>query len=160
MSALNQCPYCKKNILPGTSFCINCGRDLRKTKEDIVIQKPVEPPSIQKAEPVLPEKTTTIGRTAKKFTAVFNILVLLVATGCIFGFIYFAIQNRIESTADKSDEHVEIIDNLYRNKKYKFRIKFPEGWRIQKGDGPNILVKASGENGCSINLYVKTQVSK
>ncbi len=151
---MNQCPHCKKNIPLGTSFCLNCGRDLRKTKQEVVVQKPVEPQSIQKTEPALPEETTT-ERTAKKFTSFFNILVLLVATGCIFGFIYFTIQNKIESTADKSDEHVEIIDNLYRNKKYKFRIKFPEGWRIEKGDGPNILVKASSEKGRGVNLYVK-----
>lgn len=88
-------------------------------------------------------------------TSLFNTLVLIVATGCIIGFIYFSIQNKTESTADKSDDHVEILDNLYRNKKYKFRIKFPEGWEIQKGDGPNVLVKASDGGGSSINIGVK-----
>lgn len=151
---MNQCPYCKKNIAPGTNFCINCGRDIRHAKQEIVIQKLVEPQFIQRTEPALREETTT-EIAARKFTSFFNILVLLVATGCIFGFIHFTIQNKLESTADKSDEYVEIIDNLYRNKKYKFRIKFPEGWKIQKGDGPNILVKASSEKGCGVNLYVK-----
>lgn len=150
---MNQCPYCKSNIAPGTNFCINCGRDLRKTKQEVVIQKPVEPKPIQKPQPALREEAT--GKTTKKLTAFFNIFVLVAAICCIFGFIYFTIQDKVESTADKSDEHVEIIDNLYRNKKYKFRIKFPEGWKIQNGDGPNILVKASSKNGSSVNIFVK-----
>lgn len=151
---MNQCPYCKKNIAPGTSFCIHCGRDLRKTKQEIVVQKPVEQQPVQKSEPVLREEAST-GKTTKKLTVFFNAFILLTATCCIFGFIYFTVQNKMESTADKSDEHAEIIDNLYRNKKYKFRIKFPEGWKIQTGDGPNVLIKASSENGNSVNLVVK-----
>jgi len=155
VSTLNKCPYCKRNITPGSSFCINCGGDLRKVKQEAAIQKPIELPPIQKTEPALPQVVTTIEHTAKKFSTLFNILVLVLATCCIFGFIYFSIQNKLEATADKRDEYVEIIDNLYRNKKYKFRIKFSEGWQIEKGNGPNVLVKASSGNGSSINLVVK-----
>lgn len=43
---------------------------------------------------------------------------------------------------DKSPEFSEQSGNLYRNTKYKFRIKFPEGWEITPGDGLNILQKA------------------
>jgi len=48
---------------------------------------------------------------------------------------------------DKSIENSEIIGNLYRNTKYHFRIKFPEGWKIAVGDGINIVQKASLGNG-------------
>jgi len=47
---------------------------------------------------------------------------------------------------DKNSENSEIIDNLYRNKKYHFRIKFPKGWRLDVGDGIHIIQKASFED--------------
>ena len=54
---------------------------------------------------------------------------------------------------DKGSEYSEQVGNLYRNTKYKFRIKFPEGWDIKPGDGPNIIQKAvKGNNSISIGV--------
>lgn len=54
---------------------------------------------------------------------------------------------------DKSSINIEQIDNLYRNTKYQFRIKFPEGWEQLPGDGPHVLIKAvDGTN--TINIGV------
>ncbi|MDD3940479.1 MAG: sulfite exporter TauE/SafE family protein [Candidatus Pacebacteria bacterium] len=47
---------------------------------------------------------------------------------------------------DKSAENSEVSGNMYRNTKYHFRIKFPEGWKIGIGDGIHIVQKASYEN--------------
>lgn len=55
---------------------------------------------------------------------------------------------------DKNPEFSEIVENLYRNTKYNFRIKFPEGWEIKPGDGPNILQKAVKGNH-SISIAIK-----
>lgn len=55
---------------------------------------------------------------------------------------------------DKSEQFVEIKENLYRNTRYGFRIKFPEGWEIKGGDGSNVLVKAV-KAGSSIGVLVK-----
>ncbi len=49
-------------------------------------------------------------------------------------------------TTDKSSDFSEQSGNLYRNTKYNFRIKFPQGWDIKPGDGPNILQKAVSGN--------------
>jgi hypothetical protein len=51
-----------------------------------------------------------------------------------------------EIPIDKSAEHSEIIGNVYRNLKYHFRIEFPEGWKIEPGDGIYIVQKASFQN--------------
>lgn len=54
---------------------------------------------------------------------------------------------------DKSGDYSEQDGNLYRNTKYDFRIKFPEGWDIKAGDGPNILQKAvKGNHTVSIGV--------
>jgi hypothetical protein len=58
-------------------------------------------------------------------------------------------------TKNSADE--EVIDNLYRNTKYNFRVKFPEGWDIKDGDGQHIVKKASNQDS-SINIGV-TDVS-
>jgi len=56
-------------------------------------------------------------------------------------------------TTDKSSDFSEQSGNLYRNTKYDFRIKFPEGWDTKPGDGPNILQKAvSGNHTISIGV--------
>lgn len=55
---------------------------------------------------------------------------------------------------DKNQENSIVIDNLYRNTKYNFRIKFPEGWNITDGDGPNVVQKAFKDNS-SINILIK-----
>ena len=91
----------------------------------------------------------------KKLSSIINLLILIAAIASIFGFIYFYVTNKINTPADKNTEYEEVMGNLYRNTKYKFRIKFPESWKIEKGDGRNILVKASNTNGSSVNIYVK-----
>lgn len=52
-----------------------------------------------------------------------------------------------ELLTDKNPEYSEITGNMYRNTKYGFRIKFPEGWKIETGDGIHIVQKASSEDG-------------
>lgn len=47
---------------------------------------------------------------------------------------------------DKSPNTSQISGNLYRNTKYNFRIKFPDGWKIEGGDGAHIVQKATFEN--------------
>jgi|GEM_PF-3080018 len=48
-----------------------------------------------------------------------------------------------ETSVDKSSRFSTVQDNLYRNTKYNFRIKFPDDWTISPGDGLNIVQKAS-----------------
>ena len=55
---------------------------------------------------------------------------------------------------DKSSDTSQISGNLYRNTKYHFRIKFPEGWKIGVGDGIHIVQKASFENS-TISIIVQ-----
>lgn len=52
-----------------------------------------------------------------------------------------------ELKTDKSDSNNEVVGNLYRNTKYGFRIKFPQGWKIGNGDGKHIVQKATSGNG-------------
>lgn len=47
---------------------------------------------------------------------------------------------------DKNPEFSEQTGNLYKNTKYGFRIEFPEGWKVEPGDGSNILQKAIGKD--------------
>ncbi|MBS1559857.1 MAG: zinc-ribbon domain-containing protein [Bacteroidetes bacterium] len=129
---MKNCVYCGKSIPDNSRFCVYCGKDLSVAKEESLITK-----------------------CSHKITNILNITILFVATCCIAGFIYYSIANKARSTADKSKDHEEVIGNLYRNKKYKFRIKYPVGWEIKKGDGPNILTKAVNKNGSSVIIYVK-----
>ncbi|MDO9580939.1 MAG: PsbP-related protein, partial [Bacteroidales bacterium] len=55
---------------------------------------------------------------------------------------------------DKSSEYSELVGNLYRNTKYNFRIRFPEGWKIGVGDGIHIVQKATSENS-TISIFVQ-----
>lgn len=58
----------------------------------------------------------------------------------------------IQITKEPQDEVV--IGNLYRNKKYNFRIKFPIEWKIETGDGIHVIKKSYNENGSSITISV------
>jgi len=53
-----------------------------------------------------------------------------------------------ETSTDKSGEHSEVIVNMYRNLKYHFSIKFPEGWKMEAeiDDGINLSQKATFQN--------------
>lgn len=63
------------------------------------------------------------------------------------------IENLTLPKTDKYPSNFEQIGNLYRNTKYNFRFKFPEGWEIKPGDGPNILRKAvSGDSIITIGV--------
>lgn len=59
-----------------------------------------------------------------------------------------------EIAVDKSENNSEIIDDMYRNTKYGFRIKFPEGWKMEVGDGKHIVQKA-GKGNASILIMVQ-----
>jgi len=136
------CSYCQKSSPEGSNFCVHCGKEI-KVAELPEIKDTTNNEDIVKISPT------------KKISSIFNILILLAAIASIVGFIYFYIENKISTPADKNPINEEIVGNLYRNTKYQFRIKFPESWEIKKGDGPNILVKASSGEGSSINIYVK-----
>lgn len=60
---------------------------------------------------------------------------------------------------DKNSDYSERDGNLYRNTKYNFRIKFPEGWDIENGSGPNIVQKAVKGNH-TISIGVKEKANK
>ena len=115
-----------------SKFCVYCGREAQSKVKDELINS-----------------------ATKKISSVFNILLFLAAIASISGFIYFYVENKISTPADKNPINEEIVGSLYRNTKYQFRIKFPDSWEIKKGDGPNILVKATSREGGSINIYVK-----
>ncbi len=45
--------------------------------------------------------------------------------------------------------------NLYRNEAHKFRITFPEGWKVKRGSYPDPVVIASDIKGSSINITIE-----
>lgn len=53
-----------------------------------------------------------------------------------------------------TEAFAEIEGELYRSAEHSFRIKFPFGWSIMDGDGPNIVKKAVSKNGASILIRV------
>lgn len=55
---------------------------------------------------------------------------------------------------DKNYINEEMIGNLYRNKKYGFRIKFPKDWSVGVGDGKHIVQKAVSINGDTISILI------
>lgn len=83
-----------------------------------------------------------------------NILRDTIIAGLVLGVISLIGQNAVnqnkpvstkeptELRTTKNDTDEELIDTLYRNTKYGFRIKFPEGWDIKKGDGIHVVQKA------------------
>jgi hypothetical protein len=136
------CVYCQKASPQGSKFCVHCGKELKAIQAIV-------------GKDLTEDFPTSKVSHARKLSSLFNILILLAAIASIAGFMYFYVENKISTPADKSPINEEIIGNLYRNTKYQFRIKFPELWEIKKGDGPNILVKAANGEGSSINIYVK-----
>jgi uncharacterized RDD family membrane protein YckC len=55
--------------------------------------------------------------------------------------------------AQQEESKQQQKSNLYRNEEYKFRIKFPEGWTIEDGDGEHVVKKAS-KDGSSVMVLV------
>lgn len=83
------------------------------------------------------------------------ILIIVAILVLFFGFILWPAETTFYAEkTDKSPETSQIESNLYRNTKYKFRIKFPEGWEIKPGDGPSVVQKAVSGNK-SIILMVR-----
>jgi ABC-type transport system involved in multi-copper enzyme maturation permease subunit len=140
-----RCPHCKNSISPNSYFCIHCGGDIRNSNSSTQIHSSGK----------FSDDDSLKSNQKNLLPILFNILVFIAAISCIIAFIYSHVANKIASTADKSSTHDEILGNLYRNTKYQFRIKFPLDWKIDKGDGPNILVKAISTEGSNINIYVK-----
>lgn len=136
------CNYCKKTSPVDSNFCVHCGKKIEVVTTSKQTDQANEIQNFQSGF-------------YKKFSSAFNIFILLAAIASIGGFIYFYVENKISTSADKNSTNEEIIGNLYRNTKYKFRIKFPESWVIEKGDGPNVLIKATNADGSSINILVK-----
>ena len=73
--------------------------------------------------------------------------------------IFFFISNNQQKLSDESidkgtENYEQITGTLYRNNQYKFRIKFPEGWEVEDGDGPHIVKKATKE-GSTVLVYVR-----
>jgi|GEM_PF-2303249 len=96
--------------------------------------------------------------TGKKWVLVVGAFVLIFGAGLTIDlnqYGYFIDEENITlPNTDKNSDNYEQIGNLYRNNKYGFRIKFPEGWEQQDGDGPHVLRKAS-KDGHSINILVQ-----
>jgi len=78
----------------------------------------------------------------KIFIIIYPILLILVFIGQIPNLLNSGELNILLNKTDKSSNYSEITGSLYRNTKYNFRIKFPEGWEIKPGDGPNVIQKA------------------
>lgn len=57
-------------------------------------------------------------------------------------------------STDKNPAFSQVSGNLYRNTKYHFRIKFPEGSVIKQGDGQHIVQKAIFESS-TISLMIQ-----
>lgn len=56
---------------------------------------------------------------------------------------------------DKSPDNDEFIENLYRNKKYKFRIEYPDNWDVNHGKAIHSFFKAQKPDvGASITVDI------
>ncbi|EKD99436.1 MAG: hypothetical protein ACD_22C00256G0009 [uncultured bacterium] len=104
--------------------------------------------------PVAPK--TTASSSIKKKPQLRKTTLLFIAIVTFCGILYLLLtsaQSITTQSTDKSIENSQVDGNLYRNTKYKFRIKFPEGWEIKQGDGPSIVQKAvSGNHSLSIGV--------
>jgi len=83
-------------------------------------------------------------------------VILLIVVGVVIFFFISNSQQKLsdESTNKGAENYEQITGTLYRNNQYKFRIKFPEGWEIEDGDGPHIVKKATKE-GSTVLVYVR-----
>lgn len=104
-------------------------------------------------------QATTVVHKPKNKKITWLIILLIVGVGVVIFFSILIskqnslIENLTLPKTDKGSSSFEQIGNLYRNTKYNFRFKFPEGWEIKPGDGPNILQKAvSGNHTISVGV--------
>lgn len=127
------CNKCGKKLEQDNKFCKNCG---------------IKAGNLENIPDVIAKKHNS-GNWLKVFLTIFIFFIIASIIGSFNG------NNQdipLEKT-DKSNDYSEQVGNLYRNTKYKFRIKFPEGWEIKPGDGPNIIQKAvKGNNSISIGV--------
>lgn len=49
----------------------------------------------------------------------------------------------------------ELTGALYRNNKWSFRVRFPDGWEIKNGDGKHVVKKAELPNVGSISVTIR-----
>lgn len=57
-----------------------------------------------------------------------------------------SLDSAIPLDTDKNPSNSRIEGSLYRNLKYNFRIKFPNNWKVEPGDGLHVVQKASSGN--------------
>lgn len=88
---------------------------------------------------------------------------ILVYTGIILGIVIVIAltknsqnnsnQNIYFEKTNQNSNNSEEIKNLYKNSKYHFNINFPNGWKLESGDGNNIIQRATnGNNIISISI--------
>jgi len=108
----------------------------------------------KKKNPTKPPINTETPHTQKKKTKKILIIALvLIVIGALYILFNSISSDLLIGKTDKSPQNSIIEDNLYRNTKYNFRIKFPVGWEIKQGDGPSIVQKAvKGDNSISIGV--------
>lgn len=58
---------------------------------------------------------------------------------------------------DKSIENFEWISNLYRNKKYKFRLEFPKEWEYDNGTAETTLARSLNKEKASVVVVGVTE---
>jgi len=97
-----------------------------------------------------PAKISHNNSKSKKATWITILLIVVIGIGILFSVLIYQqnllIENITLPKTNKNSSTFEQIGNLYRNINYNFRVKFPEGWEIKPGDGPNILQKAVSSN--------------
>lgn len=89
-------------------------------------------------------------RSEKLILKTLSIFIFFVAVSTSISFITFC----------KKADSEESGPSLYRNTDFKFRIKFPEGWKVSDGDGKNVVKKAELQGVGSINVLVKQGPNK
>lgn len=87
---------------------------------------------------------------SKKILIIIGVILLI---GVLFFTLYSPNDYPSVKDTDKSPQNSVVENDLYRNTKYNFRIKFPEGWEQKDGDAPNIVRKAvNGDSTISIGI--------